>query len=403
MSPPELPLEGVTVIECAGIFAGPWTGTLMGDFGADVIKIEHPEYGDPLRDGLHDEQLQFGTIGRNKRSVGIDLHHEAGQDLVHELVADADVFVENFRPGRLEAWNLGWESLSATNPDLVMVRTTGFGQYGPYKDRPGFGTLAEAMSGFAHLTGQPDGPPTLPPFPLADAFAGLYSTFATMFALYWRDVQGGTGQYIDTSLLEPILVSLMNSHIVEYDQKGIVRTRQGNRVTNYSVPRNAYETADGEWVALSASSSSIALRILRIVGGDELADDPRFETHSGRAEHADELDERIGEWMARHDREEVIETFEEHDAAIAPIYDVEDIFEDPHLRERDALVTVEDDDLGELTMNGVFPKLSETPGRVDHAGPRLGEHTLEVLLERTDAATEELERLHEDGVIGLGD
>ena len=403
MSPPELPLEGVTVIECAGIFAGPWTGTLMGDFGADVIKIEHPEYGDPLRDGLHDEQLQFGTIGRNKRSVGIDLHHEAGQDLVHELVADADVFVENFRPGRLEAWNLGWESLSATNPDLVMVRTTGFGQYGPYKDRPGFGTLAEAMSGFAHLTGQPDGPPTLPPFPLADAFAGLYSTFATMFALYWRDVQGGKGQYIDTSLLEPILASLMNSHIVEYDQKGIVRTRQGNRVTNYSVPRNAYETADGEWVALSASSSSIALRILRIVGGDELADDPRFETHSGRAEHADELDERIGEWMARHDREEVIETFEEHDAAIAPIYDVEDIFEDPHLRERDALVTVEDDDLGELTMNGVFPKLSETPGRVDHAGPRLGEHTLEVLLERTDAATEELERLHEDGVIGLGD
>jgi formyl-CoA transferase len=224
-----------------------------------------------------------------------------------------------------------------------------------------------------------------------------------MFALYWRDVRGGTGQYIDTSLLEPILVSLMNSHIVEYDQKGIVRTRQGNRVTNYSVPRNAYETADGEWVALSASSSSIAHRILRIVGGDELADDPRFETHRGRAEHADELDERIGAWMARHDREEVIETFEAHDAALAPIYDVEDIFEDPHLRERDALITVEDDDLGELTMSGVFPKLSETPGRVEHAGPRLGEHTLEVLLERTDAATEELERLHEDGVIGLGD
>ena len=403
MSAPELPLDGITVIECAGIFAGPWTGTLMADFGADVIKIEHPEYGDPLRDGLHDEQLQFKTIARNKRSVGIDLHHEAGQDLVHELVADADVFLENFRPGTLEKWNLGWESLSDTNPDLVMVRTTGFGQYGPYKDRPGFGTLAEAMSGFAHLTGQPDGPPTLPPFPLADCFAGLYSTFATMFALYWRDVHGGTGQYIDTSLLEPILVSLMNSHIVEYDQKGIVRTRQGNRVTNYSVPRNAYETADGEWVALSASSSSIALRILRIVGGDELAEDPRFQTHRGRAEHADELDERIGAWMARHDREEVIEIFDEHNAAIAPIYDIEDIFADPHLREREALVTVEDPDLGEMTMNGVFPKLSETPGRVEHPGPKLGEHTLEVLLERTSASVEQLEGLYEDGIIRLGE
>lgn len=401
MSSPELPLDGVTVIECAGIFAGPWTGTLMGDFGAEVIKVEHPEYGDPLRDGLHDEQLGFKTLGRNKRSVGIDLHHEAGQALVHELAADADVFLENFRPGTLETWNLGWESLSETNPDLVMVRTTGFGQYGPYKDRPGFGTLAESMSGFAHLTGQPDGPPTLPPFPLADAFAGLYSTFATMFALYWRDVHGGTGQYVDTSLLEPILVSLMNSHIVEYDQKGIVRERQGNRVTNYSVPRNAYRTADDQWVALSASSSSIAHRILRIVGGDELADDPRFETHRGRADHADELDERIGEWMARHDREEVLEIFEEHDAAVAPVYDVADIFVDPHLREREALVTVEDDDLGELTMNGVFPKLSETPGRIERAGPRLGEHTTEVLLERTDVSDEELERLHEGGVIGV--
>lgn len=403
MADAELPLDGVTVIECAGIFAGPWTGTLMADFGAEVVKIEHPEYGDPLRDGLHDEQLQFRAMGRNKKSVGIDLHYEEGQALVRELAETADVFVENFRPGTLEQWNLGWESLSEVNPDLVMVRTTGYGQYGPYRDRPGFGTLAESMSGFAHLTGQPDGPPTLPPFPLADCFAGLYSTFATMFALYWRDVQGGTGQYIDTSLLEPILVSLMNTHIVEYDQKNVVRERQGNRVPNYSVPRNTYRTADDEWVALSASSTSVAERILRIVGGEELAADPRFQTHRGRAEHVEELDERIQDWMARHDREEVLEIFTEHDAAIAPIYDVEDIFEDPHLRARDALITVEDDDLGEMTMSGVFPKLSETPGRVDHPGPDLGEHTLEVLLEKTDAPDDLLEQFHEEGIIELGE
>ena len=399
MSNKELPLEGVTVIECAGIFAGPWTGTLMGDFGAEIVKVEHPEHGDPLRDGLHDEQLQIKTMARNKKSVAIDLHHEEGQALLHDLVEDADVFLENFRPGTLERWNLGWESLSEINPGLVMVKTTGFGQTGPYRDQPGFGTLAESMSGFAHLTGQPDGPPTLPPFPLADAFAGLYSTFATMFALYWRDVNGGTGQYIDTSLLEPIFASLMNSHVIEYDQKGIVRERQGNRVPNYSVPRNAYRTKDDQWVALSASSPSIAERILRIVGGDEMAEDPRFRTHRDRVEHIDELDERIEEWMSKRDREKVVEIFNENDAAIAPIYDIEDIYEDPHFQERDALTTVKDDDLGEVTLPGVFPKMSKTPGRVEHTGPALGEDTLEVLLERTAASEDELESLYNDEII----
>ncbi len=401
MSSQELPLEGVTVIECAGIFAGPWTGTLMGDFGAEVIKIEHPEFGDPLRDGLHDEQLQIKTMARNKKSVAIDLHHEEGQALVHELVEDADIFLENFRPGTLEKWNLGWETLSEINSDLVMVKTTGFGQYGPYKNRPGFGTLAESMSGFAHLTGEADGPPTLPPFPLADSFAGLYSTFAAMFALYWRDVNGGTGQYIDTSLLEPIFASLMNYHVIEYDQKKIVRQRQGNTVPNYSVPRNAYKTADDEWVALSASSQSIAERVLRIVGGDEMAEDPRFQTHSDRVEHIEELDERIQAWMIEHDREEIIEIFEENNAAIAPIYDIEDIYKDPHLKERDALITVEDQDLGDVKLHGVFPKMSKTPGRVEHTGPHLGQHTLEVLSERTSVSPEELESFYENGIVNI--
>jgi formyl-CoA transferase len=375
----------------------------MAEFGADVIKSEHPEYGDPIRDGLHDEQLQAKVMARNKKSVGIDLHHEEGQALVQELVEQADVFVENFRPGSLEEWNLGWEDLSDINPGLVMVRLTGFGQYGPYKDRPGFGTLAEAMSGFAHMTGQADGPPTLPPFPLADKFAGLYSTFAVMMALYWRDVHDGTGQYIDTSLLEPILASLMDAHIIEYDQKGIVRQRQGNQTPNYSVPRNTYKTADDQWVALSASSSSIADRILKIVGGTELVDDPRFSTFQARVEHIDELDELIQAWMSEHDREEVLEIFNENEAAIAPVYDIEDIFEDPHLRERDALITVDDDVLAEITMHGVFPKMSQTPGQVHHAGPALGEHTLPILSERTDVDANELEDLHEREIIKIAD
>ena len=266
------PLSGLTVVDAASLYAGPLAATYLGDFGAEVLKVEHPDGGDPLRQFGGDGH-SWQWVGRNKRSVPLDLKAEAGREAFRDLVADADVLVESFRPGTLESWDLGWETLSAVNPSLVMVRTTGFGQDGPYSDRPGFGTLAESMSGFAHLTGQADGPPTLPPFPLADAFAGLYSTFATMFALYWRDVNGGTGQYVDTSLLEPIFASLMNYHVIEHDQKGIVRERQGNTVTEYSVPRNAYKTNDDEWVALSASSPSIAERILRIVGGDELAED----------------------------------------------------------------------------------------------------------------------------------
>ena len=402
MSEDELPLDGLTVIECAGLFASPWAGTLMGDFGAEVIKIEHPEFGDPLRDRLHDEQLQIKSIARNKKSVAIDLHEEEGQALVHDLVEDADIFLENFRPGTLEKWDLGWKTLSEINSDLVMVKTTGFGQTGPYKDRPGFGTLAESMSGFAHLTGQADGPPTLPPFPLADSFAALYSTFAAMFALYWRD-NGGTGQYVDTSLLEPILTSLMHYHIIEYDQKKIVRERQGNTVPTYSVPRNAYRTADDKSVALSASSRSISKRVFQIVGGEEMAEDPRFQTHSGRVEHIEEIDERIQAWMAEHTREEIIEIFEENDAAIAPVYDIEDIYNDSHLQERDALIQVEDQDLGEVTLHGVFPKMSKTPGRVKHTGPHLGEHTLEVLLDRTSACEDDLKSFYEEGIINIGE
>lgn len=394
------PLQEITVIDCSSLYAGPLTGMFLGDFGAEVIKVEHPEYGDAIRSWGHsDKELTWKWVGRNKKSVPIDLHHEEGQEIFKELVSDADVLIENFRPGTLERWNVGWETLKEVNPDLVMVRTTGFGQTGPYKDKPGFGTLAEAMSGFAYVTGQPDGPPTLPALGLADAVAALHSTFATMFALYWRDVSGGTGQYIDTSILEP-LFGIMGEYAVDYSVDGIIHERQGNR-NPYTAPRNTYQTKDGRWVALSGSAESIARRILRVVGGEELVHDPRFQSMEDRIEHVEELDEIIRDWMSDHTRDEVIDIFEEHDAAVAPVYNIKDIFNDEYFWERDALIEVEDDDLGPISMPGVIPKLSETPGRVDHPGPELGAHTLEVLGEKTSLTDRDIENLVSEGVLRL--
>lgn len=393
------PLDGLRVIDCSSILAGPMTATQLGDFGAEVIKIEHPERGDSIRaHGNHEAELLWKALSRNKKSVGIDLHTAEGQAIVHELVESADVFIENFRPGTLERWNLGWETLADINPSLVMLRVTGFGQTGPYKDRPGFGTLAESMSGFAQLTGQPDGPPTLPPFGLADAFCAMYSVGAVMFALYWRDVNNGTGQFIDSTILEPIFVALMHPHIIEHGETGKVRERLGNRSNNVA-PRNTYETKDDEWVAVSSSSESIAKRILEIVGGEELRDDPRFETMQSRIAHVEELDAIVQDWMHQHNREEIIEIFEENEAAIAPIYDIADIFADPHFQARDAIVEVEDEELDSVMMHGVVPKLSETPGSITHTGPALGEHTVEILSKDTSLSDEEIRELAENGVL----
>lgn len=398
----EKPLEGVTVIDSASLYAGPLAAMWLGDFGAEVIKVEHPEYGDSLRAyGPAEEETVWKWVGRNKKSVPIDLHEADGQAIFKDLVEKADVLVENFRPGTLERWGVGWETLSDLNPDLVMVRTTGFGQTGPYKDRPGFGTLAEAMSGFAYLTGQPDGPPTLPALGLADAVAAMHSTFATMFALYWRDVNGGTGQFIDTSILEP-LFGIMGEYTVDYGVRGVMHERQGNR-SPYSAPRNTYQTKDGRWVALSASAESIAKRVLDIVGGDELVNDPRFQTPAKRLENVEPLDEIIQEWMAQRNRDEILEVFNEHEAALAPVYNTEDIFEDEHFEAREAIAEIDDEKLGSVPMPNVFPKLSETPGDIRHTGPQLGEHTEEVLLERTSLTETEIAELADRGVITLQD
>lgn len=376
------PLEGLRVIDCATLFAGPIISTLMGDFGADVIKIEHPG-GDPLRNmGAKKDGhgLWWKTSARNKRCIALDLKAEGDAEIFKALIADADILVENFRTGTLESWGLGWDVLSEINPRLVMVRVTGFGQTGPYKGRAGFGTLAEAMSGFAYITGQPDGPPTLPPFGLADGIAACYGCFASMFAIYERDVRGsGKGQYIDLAIYEPIF-ALLGPQPIIFDQLGLIQNRTGNRSVN-NAPRNAYHTRDGRWVALSAAAPSIVRRVLDLTGGPGTADDPRFQTNLDRIRHVEEIDAIVGGWIAGHDLGEVLQTFERVEAAIAPIYDIEQISHDPQYIARDSITLVADEDLGPVRMQNVFPVMSRTPGAIRFPGAGIDQHRDEILEE----------------------
>ncbi len=381
---PAVALHDVRVLDLSSLYAAPLIATNLGDFGADVIKVEHPRGDDARRWGLAKDgvPLWWKTISRNKRVIALDLSDEADRAVVRGLAADADVLIENFRPGRLERWGLGPETLHAANPGLVIVRVTGFGQTGPYSDRPGFGTLAEAFSGFAHMTGQPDGPPTLPPFGLADAVCGLAGTYAVLAALYWRDALGGRdGQVIDLSLYEP-LFSALGPQVTEFTALGVVQNRQGNRSLRTS-PRNAYSTADGRWVAISGGTQQIADRVLAAVDHPELASDPRFCDAAGRRANADELDAIVADWIARRDLAAVLARFDEVQAPIAPVYDTSQIMDDPQYRARESFVQLADPDLGEVTMPGIVPRLSRTPGAIHWTGPSaIGADTEHVLGER---------------------
>ncbi|MEV0973778.1 CaiB/BaiF CoA transferase family protein [Microtetraspora glauca] len=369
--PPAPPLSGVRVLDLATLFAGPMAAMLLGDYGADVIKVEHPAKPDPAR-GHGPEGLWWKTLGRNKRAITLDLSTPDGQDLLVELVRDADVVIENFRPGTLERWNLGYDRLGEANPRLVLARVTGFGQFGPYARRPGFGTLAEAMSGFAAMTGEPDGPPTLPPFGLADGICALATAFAIMTAL-----RSGRGQVVDMSIIEPIL-GVLGAQPTIYDRLGVVPPRTGNRSVN-NAPRNTYRCKDGSWVAVSTSAQNIAERVMRLVGRPEYVAEPWFATGAGRVGHADELDAAVAAWVADRTRDEVLAAFEEAQAAVAPIYDVRDVMADPQLRALDAITTVEDPELGPLRMQNVMFRLSGTPGAIRWTGRPHGADTEEVL------------------------
>jgi crotonobetainyl-CoA:carnitine CoA-transferase CaiB-like acyl-CoA transferase len=374
------PLTGTTVLDVSTILAGPLCAQILGDFGADVVKIEHPVAGDSMRghgrskDGV---PLWWKEISRNKRTIGLSLSAPDGAEVFRRLAATADVIVENFRPGTLERWGVGPDVLLELNPALVLVRITGFGQTGPYAARPGFGTLAEAMSGFAHLTGQPDGPPTLPAFGLADSICGIAASSAVAMALLARATNGGRGQVIDISLLEPIMAAVGPGPTV-YQQTGEVGERHGNRSTN-NAPRNTYRTKDGSWVAVSTSAQVIAERVMRLVGHPEVIDEPWFRTGGERARHADLLDDMVGGWIAERTREEVVRAFEEAGAAVAPVYNARDLVEDEHVRATGMVTTVDDDDLGELLMHNVMWRMSATPGRIRFPGRPLGADTDDVL------------------------
>ncbi len=392
-------LAGLRVLDIATMAAAPWAATYLAELGADVIKVEAPVVGDHQRrwgTPKNGVGLFWKSIGRNKRSVTLNLGKPGGAALFKRLAAEADVIIENFRPGTLERWGIGYETLRAINPRLIMLRVTGFGQDGPYSKRPGFGTLAESLTGFAALTGQPGGPPTLPNMPLADGVAGITGAFAVMVALYWRDVRGGVGQMIDLSLCEPLL-RLIEPSLLDYDQFGVARGRIGNR-SDHVAPRNSYQCGDGRWLSISASAQSIFERLMVAIGRPELREDPRFAVNSARVAHVDELDEIISAWMRRRTREEALAELECAEVAAAPVYEVPEIFADPHFQARHSMVTIDDPDIGPVRMVDVAARFSETPGRVNFAGPALGASNEDVY-GALGVSAEEMDALRREGAI----
>src|SRR5438874_3104725 len=315
------PLHGLRVVEAATLAAGPMVGTALGEFGAEVIKVEQPGSGDPMRtwgDRKEGIGLVWKSVSRNKRCVTLDLRRPEGQELFHQLLEVSDVLVLGNRPSALERWGLDYESVHTAHPELVVLHVTGYGRGGPASDRPGYGTLAEAMSEFAHVTGQPDGPPTLPPFSLADGVASLAATYAVMMALYHRDLRGGGGQLVDVNLVEP-LARLIESSTLAFDQLGKITGRVGNRL-EASAPRNVYRTADDRWIAISSASPSIAVRVFRAIGRPELADDPAYADPARRQERALEVDELVEKWVVQRTFDEAMWAFRAADVAAAPVY-----------------------------------------------------------------------------------
>lgn len=397
------PLDGLRVVDCAGMIAGGFATTQLADFGADVIKIEHPEGTDPLRewppydDGV---SLWWKSIARNKRCVTLDLSTPAGSALLLDLIDDADVLVENFRPGTMEKWGLAPDRLHEENPGLIVVRQSGYGQTGPRSGKPGFGTVAEGISNWAYVNGFPDSKPLLPPISLGDLTAATFAVQGIMFALFERDVGrgggSGEGQVIDMSLYEP-LFRLFVSEVEAYDRLGEVRERIGNHHES-AAPRNVYETEDG-YMTLSASAQSIFENVAEAIGRPDIVEDPRFATNEARVDHTDELDEIIGAWTRERSTDEAIAAMEAADAIVGPVYDMADIFEDEQYAARNDIVEMSDADLGSLKTAAPVPRLTRTPGAVEHAGPGHGQHNDEVYRSELGLDEAEYDRLREEGVI----
>ena len=400
-TPRKLPLEGIRVVDVGQLVAGPMVAMLLGDFGAEVIKVEPPNRGDPYRTftaSKNDVPLGWKVLGRNKKSITLNLRDPRGVEIFRRLIRDSDVLVESFRPATLSRWGIGYEALNQINPRLVMVMVSGFGMTGPYRDRPGFGTLVEAMSGFAHMTGNPAGAPTLPSFPLADSVAALYGVYGVMLALYERDVlDGRKGQCIDLSLLEP-LFTILGPLTTLYDQLGVIPKRTGNRTTS-SAPRNAYEARDGRWVVISGSVDAMARNTFAAIGREDLIDDPRFSSNQSRVANVEVLDEIISAWFRERDADAALEILLRHEVPAAAVMDIAQLIGDPHIKVRQAITSVEDSELGVIRMQNVLPKLSRTQGRIRATGPQLGAHNAEIFSELLGLDSDALAELCSDGVI----
>lgn len=370
------PLHGIRVIDLSRLMAGNMLSLQLADFGADVLKIEPPE-GDPLRDWREDGHSFFwDAYARNKRSVCLNLREAPQMAAFADLLQTADVLIENFRPGTLEQMGLAPDHLLALNPRLVVVRISGFGQTGPYAHLPGFGTIVEAMSGFADRTGFPDREPVLPPLALADMIAGLYGTSAVMTALYARDARGGAGQVIDLSLLESIF-SILGPEAGIHARTGKVKERVGS-ASNTAAPRNVYRCRDGGYVALSGSTQTVARRIFAVIGRPEMITDPRFATNADRVRNRALVDAALGAWFALRDRDEALQMMREAGATVGPVYDIRAAMADPHFQEREVIVALPDSG-GDMPMHNIVPRLSATPGLFRRPAPTLGQHTTEVL------------------------
>ena len=394
------PLAGLKVLDLSMIVAGGTASSLMADFGAEVVKVERPGGGDPLRNWgpfANGVSLWWKVHSRNKKSITLNLGSAEGQDILKNLAAQADVLIEGFRPGVMERWGLGPDELLEANPALVMLRYSGFGQTGPYKDRPGFGTIAECMSGYVGMTGFQDSPPVLPPVPLADEVAGVFGAMAGMMALYHRDARGGKGQVVDVSLFEP-LFRLCIPHVTMFDLLGINRERVGNDFPD-AAPRSLYRTGDDRWLGLSATSQSTFEGLSRAMGMPELIDRPAFADNATRIENRAELNGELDAWLSGHTLDETLAQLIPAGGVVGPVYGAADIVEDPHFRAREDIIDIDDPELGQTRMLGIVPKFSETPGAVEHAGPTVGQHNAAIYGAWLGLEEGDLSGLAERGVI----
>jgi len=398
------PLAGVRVLDLGTMLAGPFTGTLLGDFGADVLKIEQPGSGDPMRTigpYVNGESLWWNVESRNKRSVCLDLRKKEGGALLLDLVAHADVLIENFRPGTMARWGLSYDTLKTANPKLVMASVSGFGQTGPYSERPAYDRMAQAFSGILNMTGYADRPPVRPGVALADYGTAIFAAFSIMMALYHRDACGGTGQHLDIAMYEAMF-RLTDSMLTSYEQLGITRARRGNENPNAS-PGDHFETADGRFIAITVSSDAIFQRLCKAMQREDLCADERFALHDARAQRLTEINRIVGEWVKSLSSKEVCARLEAAQQPHCLIYGVEEIMQDPHYRARESFVTVAHPRIGPFKMQGVVPRMLGTPAPPIRPAPRLGDATKDVLVSLLGKSSEEIACLERAGVIFVGE